>query len=141
MTRLHAVTDSAGIWRWCGPVAIAAATGVPYTVAVDMIEFASGQPFRGWTHISTIHTALARDGRRVVFERVPDRPTLKAYLQARTQTHRRHVEIIRVSAHFVAVHASTYVDSVWSGCAVGSTQDLIKNHPRKRVTYRIIFEE
>ena len=144
---LHDVVKDTRSRLYGGLCVIASIAGVTVSQAADAIrqvrygarwlDFSYTPPVK-WVSAHEIEQALHLLGFVGHWRRLPDRPTLAAYLNGRTGMERDHPCVVSLSTHCVAVSGGVFCD-VFSGGVVVDIDDA--EGRRKRVSRVLVLTE
>ncbi|MBY5340449.1 hypothetical protein E0H35_30625 [Rhizobium leguminosarum bv. viciae] len=142
---LHDVDNDTKSRLYPGPGVIASITGVSLSKAKDAIRQVrygsrwldfSRTPSIKRTRDGEIEEALRLFGYVGYWRHLPDRPTLAAYLNARTGVERDHPCVVYLSTHCVAVSGGVFCD-VFSGGVVIDIDEA--KGRRKKVSHVLVL--
>ena len=140
---LHDVDNDTKSRLYSGPGVITSITGVSLSKAKDAIrqvrygsrwlDFPHTPPIKR-TYDGEIEGALRLLGYVGYWRRLPDQPTLAAYLNARTGVERDHPCVVLLSTHYVAVSGGVFCDIVSRGVVI----DIDEAEGRRKKVSRVL---
>ncbi len=141
---LHCLENDTKAIAFCGPTAIAAITGQPFSVvrnACRMARHGANWPARlqRAPNVRGVSNKVLEEALRILgyvgrWENVDGNPTLAAWLDNRTAELRRNPCVVNVTGHYVTVAGYEFVDTFTKGVVVD-----IDEAPRRRKRVKRVF--
>lgn len=138
---LHFPENDTKAKAFCGPTSLMAITGRPFSVVRDacrMARYGMNWPskFERAPNVRGVSNAVLERAFRILgysgrWVEVPNRPTLAAWLDNRTDEERKKPCVVNVTGHYVTVAGFQFVDTFTKGQVVEIDE---APHRRKRVT-------